>query len=146
MKKLLTVRATRKFYLANAIGMVIVIAAAIFSLTKSIDATGVRISSTFFWVFVILMLMIPIAVIHFLSSMKTIVLTEKGLVITYIFRNQSKEILMSEIAEMKDLPSRSAIKSAGFTIRLHDNRIFEFQRSSLDKYDTLQSLLAKRLR
>ncbi|MBT1704323.1 hypothetical protein [Chryseosolibacter indicus] len=149
MKKLLTAKTRREFFISNIIGLIVVIALIIWFTILSINNTGIQLASPFLWSAFLLMLFIPFALITIFSAMKSVIVTEKGIIISYVFKKHKNEFSFSEVKEfIADKKNRkegveSSSPRDSFRLHLADGRTFEFTRSQLDNYNKLKSTIYK---
>ena len=90
--------------------------------------------------------------ISFFSSMKTVEVTSKGLVITYMFQKHQNTINFSDVVKLK---TRRTDKETvifprtindTFTLELADGRSFSFGRSQFDFYGKLKEVCLRECR
>jgi hypothetical protein len=149
MKTLLTVDSKRQFYIANIVGLAIVIGLTIWFFNLSLNENGVDFKSLFFWLALVLLVIVPFALISIFSAMKSVIVTSKGLIISYSFKNHKSVIDFPDIKEFK---SSTGVQSSGngfrqlrdsFRLILADGRVFEFSRSQFNNYDKLKTIIHK---
>jgi len=149
MKKLLLVRTRWQYYVANVVGILVAVGLLVWFITLSIDDKGLDFGSLFFWLAVVLFILIPFAIISFFSSMKEVQVSDKGLIISYVFQKHKNEVLFTDVAEMKSSidgkRKASRARRNTFTLHLSDGRVFEFDRAQLDKYDQLKEACLKKV-
>jgi hypothetical protein len=149
MKKILTVKTRWEYYASNIIGMIALIGLLIWLICLSIGNDGLKFQSGFFWLALLIIIMIPFGIISFLSSMKSVEVTQKDLVVTYLFKSHKNQISFSDIVEFKSRVNdqetivRPRSIHDSFTLVLADGRMFEFSRSQFDQYHKLKSLCYK---
>lgn len=149
MKKILIVNTRWEYYASNIIGMIVVIGLITWLIHLSFGSDGLDFQSIFFWLAVLLAILIPFALISFLSSMKSVEVTQKGLVISYIFTKHKNHINFSGVKEFKSKVQGkgTAIQPQSvrdtFMLVLDDGRVFEFSRSQFDQYNKLKSICSK---
>jgi hypothetical protein len=148
MKKTLIAKTKPNYYTANIIGLIIIIALIIWCVFLSIDDGKWNFRSASLWIALLLIVMVPVAIISILSSMKQIVVTETGLSISYRFKKHTSEVKFLEIIDFKSKVSKHETSFPAnmrdtFTITLADGRSFEFSRSQFDNYDKMKTLVRK---
>jgi hypothetical protein len=151
MKKILTVNTRWQYYVSNIAGLIIIIGLITWFVNLSIGNNGLELSSIFFWLAVLLMIVVPFALISFFSSMKSVIVTNTTLEISYVFQKHTNLVNFSEIKEFKskvkpvEKSGPSGLRDS-FTIQLNDGRTFEFNRSQFDNYDKLKAIVYKACR
>lgn len=145
MKKLLTVKTKWEYYVANYAGIVILLGLTIWSLTAAIGDKGLRFSSFFFWVAILLFVIILFALISILSSMKEITVTDKGLTISYNFKNHKSIVNFAEVAKFISVEKKKSSSALfdSFSLNMKDGRVFEFSRAQFNNYEKLKSISRK---
>ena len=148
MKKTLIAKTKSNYYVANTAALIIMILLIAWCLFLSIDDGKLNFKSASIWIAVLLMLMVPVALISIFSSMKQVVVTEKGLSISYRFKNHTSEVNFSEVIDFKSKDNKAETSSKAsvrdsFRITLADGRSFEFSRSQFDNYDKMKTVARK---
>jgi hypothetical protein len=148
MKKILIAKTKPNYYTANIIGLTIIISLITWCVFLSIDDGKWNFKSASLWIALLLTVMVPVAIISILSSMKQVVVTEMGLSISYRFKKHTSEVKFSEIIDFKSKVNKreASIPSNArdtFTLTLADGRSFEFSQSQFDKYDKMKTLVRK---
>jgi hypothetical protein len=152
MKKILTVKTRWEYYVSNIAGLIIILALIGWCVFLSFDNGKMEFSAMSFWIGLILTMIVPFAVISFFSSMKSVVVYENQLVISYLFKNHHNQIAFSEVKDVKTTVNKTKTSKgpgslrSSFALVLHDGRIFEFSRSQFDDYDKLVSTIERHVR
>ena len=147
MKKRLVVNTRWQYYVANVAGMVILLVVMSLCFYNSIYEGQVDFRSFLFWLAVVMLLSLPIAIISFFSSMKTIVVYDKMMVISYVFQRHENNVAFSDIVGFwcnKNKPEtvvRPGLLTDSFEITLKDGRSFSFTNSQFDKFQQLKSIV-----
>jgi hypothetical protein len=149
MKKVLTINTRWEYYASNIAGFLILTALMIWCVNLSFKDGAINFTSMFFWMALLLLIIAPFAIITFFSSMKSVVVTQKGLLISYTFKRHKNEVNFSAVTALKS--SLQHRKTAvfpshtwdSFKLTLADGRIFEFSRSQFDDYSKLKAIVFK---
>jgi hypothetical protein len=149
MKKVLTLKTRWEYYASNIAGLIIMLALIAFCFFLSFDNGRIEFKSVPFLIALLLMIMVPFAIISIFSAMKQVVISDKGLLISYVFKSHTSEVNFSEVIAFKANVSKSetVIRPRrlldSFSLTLADGRTFEFSRSQFDNYDKLKSICNK---
>jgi hypothetical protein len=149
MKRLLTVNTRWEYYASNIAGMIIVLSLVIWFATLSLDHGQVRLDSIFLWLGCLLLIIFPFALISFFSSMKSVTVTEKGLLIAWSFKKHVSEVIFADVREfksnvhVKETVVRPGKITDSFRLILKDGRAFEFSRSQFGDYNKLKAVVYK---
>jgi hypothetical protein len=140
-----------EYYVANVAGILAILGLLIWSVVQFVSGTGIDFASIFFWVGMILLIALPFTVISFFSSMKTVEVTAKGLIISYVFQKHQNHIRFADFAKVKtSITNLSNAKTRAFRdtfkVLLNDGRTFEFDRTQLKNYDKLKATCLKRVK
>jgi hypothetical protein len=148
MAKFVT-RTKWQYYVANVAGILSILGLLGWFIIRIVNTGGVDLTSIYFWLALLMLIILPFTLIGFFSSMKAVEVTAKGIIITYIFQKHSNIVPFAEMAEV-----RSQRKETGsttnknsfrdtFTLVLNDGRAFEFDRSQFPQYDKLKAICSK---
>jgi hypothetical protein len=149
MKRILTVSTRWEYYAANIAGMIVIIFLIIWFAMLAFDNGQVQFDSIFLWLGLLLMIIFPFAIISFFSSMKSVIVTERGLSISWSFQKHISEVNFSDVKELrssaqpKQPTSRREKINDSFQLILIDGRAFEFGRSQFADYNKLKALVYK---
>jgi hypothetical protein len=148
MKKQLTVHTRKIYYVSNIAGLIILLAFIVWFVSLAFNE-GAGLKSAFLWLAILLALFVPFAIISIFSAMKSIRVTEKGLVISYMFKSHKSEIVFSDVKEFvstgrvgKPVQASKGLRDS-FALTLVDGRVFEFSRSQFDNYDNPKAVTHK---
>lgn len=148
MKKLLTATTRWEYYVANIAGLVALVVAIGWSGYRTItNSQGFTLTSFSIWIALICLGILPFAIISFFSSMKTVVVTQKALIISYVFQKHENNIPFSEVKTINsnrkpnEKAAGPAALSDSFSILLNDGRQFSFTRSQFAQYNKLKELV-----
>jgi hypothetical protein len=134
---------------ANIAGLIIMIALIVWCIFLSIDDGSIDLKSGSLWVALLLMIMVPFAIISIFSAMKEVVVTEKGLTISYVFQSHKNHVNFSKVVAFKsEVRKRETVVRPRwlrdwFRLTLADGRTFEFSRSQFDNYDKMKAVVQK---
>jgi hypothetical protein len=149
MKKIFTVNTRWEYYVSNVAGLIIATGVMIWFVILSFENGQIKFASLFFWMALLALIMILLGIISFFSSMKSVVVTEKGLLISYIFTKHKNTINFSAVTGFKSnvmstaTTVRSAKRKDVFKLTLADGSVFEFSRSQFDQYYKLKAMVYK---
>jgi hypothetical protein len=149
MKRLLTVNTRWEYYAANIVGMIIVLSLVIWFAALSLDHGHLQLDSVFLWLGLLLLIIFPFAIISFFSSMKSVTVTERGLLISWSFQKHVSEVMFSDVREFKsNIQVKETVVRPGkitdsFQLILKDGRAFEFSRSQFADYNKLKAVVYK---
>lgn len=149
MKKRLTVKTRWEFYASNSIGLAVVLVLVIWFMILAVNDGEINFKSFYFWIALLLLMMVPFALITILSAMKSVIVTEKGLLISYLFRQHKNEVNFSDVTSFtstvnpSDTHAHSSSLRDSFKLELSDGRVFEFSRSQFDNYGKLKAITYK---
>ncbi|MGC3948564.1 MAG: hypothetical protein QM762_29380 [Chryseolinea sp.] len=144
--KLIT-RTRRRFYVANVLGILIVAGLSAWLTSRALAEGGIDFSSLYLWLALLALIVLLFLLIGFLSSMKAVEVTAKGIIITYIFQKHRNVIPFTDMAEVKTQKSGTGSRQSSFRetfmLLLKDGRSFEFERSQFDSYEKLKEVCAR---
>jgi hypothetical protein len=149
MKKQLIVKTRWEYYAANIAGFFIMIGVIVLCLFFCFENGAFRLASVSFWIALLITLLLPFAIISFFSSMKQVIVSEKGLLISYVFKNHTSEVIFTEVvvfngsnhvSETRIFPRKI---NDSFRLTMADGRVFEFGRSQFVDYDKMRMLVQK---
>jgi hypothetical protein len=149
MKKTLTINTRWEYYVSNIAGLVIATGVMMWFVILSWEDGKIKFTSLFFWMALLALIMMLLGVISFFSSMKSVVVTEKGLLISYMFTKHKNMINFSAVTGFKSNVTstattvRPAKRKDVFKLTLADGRVFEFSRSQFDQYHKLKTIVYK---
>jgi hypothetical protein len=149
MKKILTVNTRWEYYVSNIAGLIIATGVMIWFVILSLEDGKIKFTSLFFWMALLALIMMLLGVISFFSSMKSVVVTEKGLLISYMFMKHKNMINFSAVTGFNSNVTstattvRPAKRTDVFKLTLADGRVFEFNRSQFDQYYKLKAIIYK---
>jgi hypothetical protein len=149
MKKITTINTRWEYYVSNVAGMIIVLVIMTLCFVFSMDDGAIGFTSVLFWVAIILLIIFPFALISFFSSMKSVIVTDKGLTISYVFQKHKNNIIFADVVRFYSSVKRTetikypAKLSDSFTLTLADGRVFSFTRSQFDNYYKLKEIVYK---
>jgi hypothetical protein len=149
MKKDIVIETRWEYYVSNVAGFIMLVGLAGWMMYLSLDNEGIDFRSAWFWLALITLFVIPMALISFLSSMKTVVIKEKRLVISYMFARHKNVVNFADVSriESKTSYTETVIHPAelrdSFNLILNDNRQFDFSRSQFKDYETLKRICYK---
>jgi hypothetical protein len=146
MKRLLTINTRWEYYASNIVGMIIILLLLIWLAALSLDHGQVQLGSIFLWLGCLLLIIFPFAIISFFSSMKSVTVTEKGLLISWSFQKHVSEVVFSDVREFKsNIQVKEAVRPGkitdSFQLILKDGRAFEFSRSQFADYNKLKAVV-----
>jgi hypothetical protein len=139
-----------EYYASNIIGFTFLTGLIIWLLYLSVVKNGIDLKSFTFWMAIVLLIIVPFSIISFFSSMKTVEVTQKGLLISYVFQKHTNAIDFSEITKIKShRTDHETVKFPRsihdtFTLILADGRTFDFSKSQFNNYSKLKSYCYKR--
>lgn len=138
MKKSSVFKTRRQYYVAHVIGVVAIIAIGSWCTILAFDDNAFDLFPLL--IAVVLLIALLQAVISFFSSMKSVEVTSKGLVISYLFQRHQNVIDFSEIKEMKTVSGKRVTSRVtdSFTLVLKDGRAFSFGRSQFEGWEKLR--------
>src|SRR5689334_492833 len=147
MKKETLVKTRWQYHVANGAGLIILPVLLVTCIRYSIKAGAIDFKSLMFWIAVLLLIIFPYAIISFFSSMKSVVITEKELIISYVFQKHQNRVFLSAITGFRsrvkqhETTVRPASFSDTFSLTVADGRSFSFAYSQFDQYDKLKSVV-----
>jgi hypothetical protein len=147
MKKELTVNTRWEYYVANIAGLTALVVVIGWCGYVALGAQELTPTSYSLWLCILSFIILPFAIISFFSSMKAVVATQKGLVITYVFQKHQNVIAFSEVKDFRSSRKHNekVVGPAGltdtFSLTLTDGRVFSFSRSQFDQYSKLKAMV-----
>lgn len=149
-KKSFFIRTRWEYYGAAVGGGLAMIGLGVFCMVLAFDENEFSIGP--FLIALVLVVGLLQGFISFFSSMKTVEVTSKGLIITYMFQKHQNHINFSDVARMK---ARRTDKETiifprtitdTFTLEMGDGRSFSFSRSQFDFYGKLKEICLRECR
>ncbi len=145
MKRGLVITTRWEYYAANIAGAIALASILSLCVYYSIDNGKIDFRSFLFWIAVLSLCLVPSALITFFSSIKSVLILDKELIISYVFQKHQHRFLLSEITgfrskvSKKETDARPASFTDTFSITLADGRTFSFSYSQFNNYYKLKS-------
>ena len=147
MMEPVTIKSRALYLISNVIGLLMVLGLAGWFVYLSYDDGKIQLQSVLFWIAVLILTMIPKLVRQILSAKKSVSVTEGGIHIYYLFKQETPFVNLAEVKEFKSSSTsretviRPASISASFTMVMKDGRSFNFDRSEFTDYGKLKAVV-----